>query len=126
MGKPESVSVRVEASPEAVFSVVTVVWRLPDWNRAITDVVEAPKGLVVGSVWKVRVHALGDAVRDERAHLLVVRRRHRIEPDPGGPGHLGRGPLAARRRGQRIPGLLVDPRPEGLTGAPQEPVVLGA
>ena len=33
---------------------------------------------------------------------------------------------SARRRGQRIPGLLVDPRPEGLTGAPQEPVVLGA
>ncbi|TMK54256.1 MAG: SRPBCC family protein [Actinobacteria bacterium] len=59
MGKQESVSAQVAASPSAVFSMVTDVSRLPEWNEAITDVVEAPEHLEAGSVWKVRLHALG-------------------------------------------------------------------
>lgn len=59
MGTQESVSARVGASPEAVFSLVTDVSRLPEWNQAITGVVEAPERLDAGSEWKVRLHALG-------------------------------------------------------------------
>lgn len=59
MGTQESVSARVWASPEAVLSLVTDVSRLPEWNQAITGVVEAPERLDAGSEWKVRLHALG-------------------------------------------------------------------
>ena len=91
MGKQESVSVRVEASPEAVFSVVTDVWRLPEWNRAITDVVEAPKGLVVGSVWKVRVHALGQTWVSKSQVFAIDpmtgRFAYRSQSDDGNPSY---------------------------------------
>jgi uncharacterized protein YndB with AHSA1/START domain len=57
----ESVSARIAASPERVFDLVTDPWRLPSWNRAITEVVEAPERLEPGSVWKVRLHALSQS-----------------------------------------------------------------
>jgi uncharacterized protein YndB with AHSA1/START domain len=58
MGRRESATTHIDASPEAVFRVVTDLSRLPEWNRAITDVIEAPASLEPGSVWRVRVHAL--------------------------------------------------------------------
>ena len=61
MGRRESASARIGASPVAVFSLVTDVAKLPEWNRAITDVVEVSGELAAGLVWKVRVHALGQS-----------------------------------------------------------------
>jgi uncharacterized protein YndB with AHSA1/START domain len=61
MGRRESASARIGATPEAVFRLVTDVSRLPEWNRGITEVVEAPERLDAGSVWKVRIHALGQS-----------------------------------------------------------------
>jgi hypothetical protein len=59
MGKQVSVSAHAAATPEAVFGLVTDIPRLPLWNDAITDVIEIPERLEAGSVWKVRLHALG-------------------------------------------------------------------
>jgi hypothetical protein len=59
MGKQETASARVAATRQAVFGLVTDIPRLPLWNEAITDVIEAPERLEAGSVWKVRLHALG-------------------------------------------------------------------
>lgn len=45
--------------PDDVFSTVTAVTRLPEWNAAITAVVAQPDHLHVGAQWVVEVHALG-------------------------------------------------------------------
>ena len=42
-----------------VFSAVTDISRLPEWNAAITAVLERPNHLNVGAQWIVEVHALG-------------------------------------------------------------------
>jgi polyketide cyclase/dehydrase/lipid transport protein len=44
-----------------VFAYVTNVRRLAEWNRAITEVLEVPDEMSPGSVWKVRLHALGQS-----------------------------------------------------------------
>ena len=61
MLRTDSVTAHVDASPEAVFDLVTDLQRLPEWNRGITEVVEAPSRLEQGVVWKVRVHAMGQS-----------------------------------------------------------------
>jgi uncharacterized protein YndB with AHSA1/START domain len=43
----ESASAQVAASPEMVFSLVTNPSKLPSWNCAITEVVEAPENHLV-------------------------------------------------------------------------------
>jgi uncharacterized protein YndB with AHSA1/START domain len=55
----ESATKLIAASPAAVFDLVTDPAKLPAWNLAITEVVEAPQHLEAGSTWKVRIHALG-------------------------------------------------------------------
>ena len=91
MGTQESVSARVGASPEAVFSLVTDVSRLPVWNQAITDVVEAPERLDAGSVWKVRLHALGQTwVSKSQVSAidpLTGRFAYRSQSDDGNPSY---------------------------------------
>jgi uncharacterized protein YndB with AHSA1/START domain len=59
VGLRESASALVPATPEGVFGLVTDPSRLPSWNRAIVEVTEGPACLEPGSVWKVRIHALG-------------------------------------------------------------------
>ena len=55
-----SASAPVAAEPDAVFAQITDVRRLPQWNRAITDVIDAPGvPLRPGSIWTVKVHAMG-------------------------------------------------------------------
>ena len=53
------VSRHIDASPEQVFAVVTDIARLPDWNRTIQHVVDAPARLEPGSEWVVQLHIPG-------------------------------------------------------------------
>jgi uncharacterized protein YndB with AHSA1/START domain len=91
VGQQESVSARVAASPEAVFSLVTDVSRLPEWNHAITDVVETPQPLDAGSIWKVRIHALGQTwvSKSQVSTIDPVSRRfaYRSQSDDGNPSY---------------------------------------
>jgi uncharacterized protein YndB with AHSA1/START domain len=91
MGRRESASTHIDASPVAVFSVVTDVSRLPEWNRAITEVIEAPASLELGSVWRVRVHALGQSwVSRSQVSVLdpaAGEFAYRSQSDDGNPSH---------------------------------------
>jgi uncharacterized protein YndB with AHSA1/START domain len=49
-------SVRVEATPQAVFDLITDVDRLPGWNAAIETVLERPPALAEGAEWTVKMH----------------------------------------------------------------------
>ena len=49
----------IGAPPDVVFTMITDVARLPQWNRAITAVIQTPERLDVGSEWVVEMHALG-------------------------------------------------------------------
>jgi len=49
MGKQETASARVAVTRQAVFGLVIDIPRLPLWNEAITDVIEAPERLEAGS-----------------------------------------------------------------------------
>jgi hypothetical protein len=82
---------RVDASPAEVLDRLTDIARLPEWNEAITDVVELPAQLTPGSVWKVRLQALGRTwvsrstlVELDEAH---GRFRHRSQSDDGNPSY---------------------------------------
>ena len=57
--KSVSVSTYVDAPATAVLDQVSNIARLPEWNSAITEVLESPARLIPGAVWKVRLHALG-------------------------------------------------------------------
>ena len=48
----------VNASPDDVFTAVTDISRLPEWNSAITAVIEQPDHLEAGAQWMVEMHAL--------------------------------------------------------------------
>ncbi len=47
---------RVDAPADAVFSVITNIDRLPEWNDAIESIVERPLELTVGAEWTVAMH----------------------------------------------------------------------
>lgn len=49
----------IDAPADDVFGAVIDVSRLPDWNDAITAVVEQPDQLDAGAQWIVEMHALG-------------------------------------------------------------------
>lgn len=49
----------LDAKVDDVFSVVTDVARLSEWNSSITAVIEQPDSLVVGAQWIVEMCALG-------------------------------------------------------------------
>ena len=46
----------VDAPPEAIFTLITDIDRLPEWNDAIENVVERPAGLDTGTEWVVKMH----------------------------------------------------------------------
>lgn len=91
MGMRESATVVVAAPPEAVFDVVTDVARLPEWNRAITEVIEVPERLETGSQWRVRMHALGQSwVSKSQLETLdrtSGRFAYRSQSDDGNPSY---------------------------------------
>lgn len=76
---------------EAVFSTVTDVDRLPEWNDAIRAVLERPERLEPGAQWVVRMHAMGQSW-PSRATVLehdAARRRfrYRAQTDDGNPSY---------------------------------------
>jgi hypothetical protein len=87
----DTLQTRLDDAPEAVFARVVDISRLPEWNRAITEVVEQPPDFVPGSVWKVRLHALGQTWVS--ASTLVQldessrRFRYRTQTDDGNPSY---------------------------------------
>jgi uncharacterized protein YndB with AHSA1/START domain len=85
----ETVSGRVDAPPAVVFEHLIDVSKLPEWNRAITEVVEAPSQLAPGTTWKVRIHALGKSwvSRSQVTELDPAARRfsYRSQSDDGNP-----------------------------------------
>jgi hypothetical protein len=81
----------VAASPTAVFTQITDLCQLPQWNEAITDVLEAPSTVMPGSIWKVRIHAMG-RTWISRAEAQIVDRTdrrfaYRSETDDGNPSY---------------------------------------
>jgi uncharacterized protein YndB with AHSA1/START domain len=87
----ESAKAHVDASPAVVFARLTDVERLPEWNTAITEVVEQPVELAPGAVWKVRMRALGQSwvSTSTVVELDAVERRfcHRSQTDDGNPSY---------------------------------------
>jgi Polyketide cyclase / dehydrase and lipid transport len=61
VGIRESATAHVDAAAGPVFDLVTSVPRLPEWNPGITEVLDTPPHLVPGSVWRVRIRALGQS-----------------------------------------------------------------
>ena len=87
----ESLSAHINASPAVVLERLTDVAGLPEWNRAITDVVQQPAVLRPGSVWKVRLHALGQSWVSTSTLIELDeaqgRFRHRSQSDDGNPSY---------------------------------------
>jgi uncharacterized protein YndB with AHSA1/START domain len=91
MGVRESASGYVDAAPDLVFGFLTDVSRLPEWNRAISDVVDVPAQLAPGAVWRVRLHALGQSwvSRSEVSEIDRAKRHflYRSQSDDGNPSY---------------------------------------
>ena len=49
----------LDASADDVFFVITDISRLPEWNMAISAVIDRPERVKVGEHWVVEMHALG-------------------------------------------------------------------
>jgi len=89
--KPVTVSTYVDAPATAVLYQISDIARLPEWNSAITEVVESPAQLVPRAVWKVRLHALGQtwvstSTLDELDEP-AGRVRYRSQTDDGNPSY---------------------------------------
>jgi uncharacterized protein YndB with AHSA1/START domain len=84
----------VFADPDHVFACLTDVAGLPEWNRRIAAVMEAPAGsLAEGVVWRVQMSVPPSTTWVSRACVLSYdpsRRlfRHRSQSDDGNPTYL--------------------------------------
>jgi uncharacterized protein YndB with AHSA1/START domain len=81
----------VGADPDEVFRLITTPDRLPEWNRAIVDVVDAPERLTANAQWVVTVTALGQfwPSRSAVVELDPSSRRfaYRSQTDDGNPSY---------------------------------------
>lgn len=87
-----SFSAIVPASADAVFALVMDVARLPEWNRAVTRVLEAPDVLEPGAEWVVVVRPTGMPSWPSRSRVreLDLGRgvfAHRSQTDDGNPSY---------------------------------------
>jgi uncharacterized protein YndB with AHSA1/START domain len=87
----ETVSRQIDAPPATVFGYLTDISKLPEWNHAITGVVEAPTPLAPGTTWKVGIHALGKSwvSKSRVSELDPTTRRfsYRSQSDDGNPSY---------------------------------------
>lgn len=91
MSITNTVEATVDADPDDLFATLTDVSRLPEWNTAITKVVDAPDTLEPGAEWVVQMHALAQSW-DSRSRVLEIDRatRHfayRSCTDDGNPSY---------------------------------------
>ena len=81
----------ISAEPDDVFRLLTEPRRLPEWNRAIVRLVEAPESLTTGSQWVVELSALGQSwpSRSTVVELDTKARRfaYRSQSDDGNPSY---------------------------------------
>ncbi|MEU8134921.1 SRPBCC family protein [Streptodolium elevatio] len=87
-----SFSASVPAPADAVFALVTDVARLPEWNRAVTRVVEAPAALEPGAEWVVTVKPAGWPSWPSRSRVREIDPAHgvfayRSQTDDGNPSY---------------------------------------
>lgn len=79
------------ARPDAVFDTLIDIARLPEWNTAMTSVVEQPDRLEVGADWVVEFRVLGRTWRSRSTieELDVAGRRfvYRSGTDDGNPSY---------------------------------------
>jgi hypothetical protein len=87
----DSARIHVDAPASEVLDRITDLARLPEWNHAIIEVLERPTRLETGSIWKVRMHALGQAWVSKSTLLRLDRAggafRHRSQTDDGNPSY---------------------------------------
>ena len=57
--KPSSLTQHLAVPPDAALDLITDIRRLPEWNAAITRVLETPTDLTPGQEWVVELAALG-------------------------------------------------------------------
>ena len=86
-----TVSGILDASADDVFSTLTEISRLPDWNTAIAEVSEQPDHLEVGAQWIVQMHVLAQSwpSRSSVEEFDPTRRRfaYRSVTDDGNPSY---------------------------------------
>jgi len=91
VGVRESASGHVDLAADLVFRYLTDLSSLPEWNGAISDVVDVPDRLVPGAIWRVRLHALRQSwvSRSEVSELDPANRRfsYRSQSDDGNPSY---------------------------------------
>jgi hypothetical protein len=89
--EPVSVSTHIDAPPSTVWKQITDLASLPEWNRAITEVVQTPAQLTGDAVWKVRLHALGQTWVSTSTLVELNeeagRFRYRSQTDDGNPSY---------------------------------------
>ena len=82
---------RIDAPPPVVLALLSDTARLPEWNKAITEVLEQPDQLTPGSTWRVRLHALGQTWVSKSTLVQLDetggRFRHRSQTDDGNPSY---------------------------------------
>ena len=81
----------VHATPDAVFTTLTDVSRLPEWNARMTHVVEQPAAMTPGAQWVVEFRVFGRTWHsrstleklDPASHMFV----YRSGTDDGNPSY---------------------------------------
>jgi uncharacterized protein YndB with AHSA1/START domain len=91
MAARSSITVVLDGAPDMVFRKITDIARLPEWNAAMTKVVEAPAELEPGAEWVVEFHALGQRWRSrsrvEQLDAEAWRFAYRSWTDDGNPSY---------------------------------------
>ena len=86
-------SARINATPQAVFDLITDVGRLPEWNAAIEAVLERPPALAEGAEWTVKMHpprmpSWKSVSRVEQLDRRHYRFAHRTRNADGNPSYV--------------------------------------
>ena len=89
MSEESSMTTTLGVPADAVFAAITDIGRLPDWNAAMTRVVEQPPTLEPGAEWVVEFHVLGSTWRS-RSRVEAIDREsrrfaYRTATDDGNP-----------------------------------------
>jgi uncharacterized membrane protein len=91
MTNASSTTATVDAPADDVFSTITNIARLPEWNSIITRVVEQPPELTPGAEWVVELHSMGQSwrsrARAEKIDIASRRFDYRSCTEDGNPSY---------------------------------------